>query len=381
MENKCEAVIFIESMNRLGGTEIVALNLKNALCAAEMQTIILSMEEYAGNDTDIVSVDNTDKTKYGIRPRSFSDKLFPKRQDNAVKRFLSDFCDKHHVKALINFTYENLSVLPTGMDCKTIVVYHWSVSGYEQSLLKIIDRKSFPARLISNYVIGRQYDRLHRLIGQTDYAVALTEGGKEELERIAPKANVKVIPNFLPYNEPAKAIASGKNRRAVFVGRLSREKGVYHLLDIWQKVARQLPDVELDIYGEGNERSAMAGEINEKNIPRINFKGFEPKPENIYLNADLLLCTSETEGFGMVLIEAMYFGVVPIAFDCPVSPKELIADAGMMIDCFDTAQYANTVISLFNSSDSMTAFRNKGLERASQFYKNKIISKWQQLIR
>lgn len=378
--SKIDVVIFIQSMNRLGGTEIVALNLKQGLCDAGISTIILTLEEYDGDEAGIVSISEKDRTKYDIKQCPLVNKLFPKRYNDSIKRCLKDFCLRYHVKALLNYTYENLVVLPTEGDFRTIGVYHWSVEGYEESLYNLIFCKPLVKRLLSAPLARHKYNQLHRLIGQTDYAVALTQSGKEELEKIAPSARVKVIPNFLPYNEASPKVSQGDNRRAVFVGRLSREKGVYHLLDIWEKVAQRLPDVELEIYGEGDERRAMINEISNRKIPRIYFKGFEKNPESIYLTADLLLCTSETEGFGMVLIEAMYFGVVPIAFDCPVSPKELIADAGVTIKCFDTDHYSDAVVRLFDSSTLLAEYRSRGLKRSPFFYKKEVISKWRGLI-
>lgn len=379
MVNKIDIVILIESMNHLGGTEIVALNLRDGLNAAGTSTVILSIEDYMGNDVGIICMTEADRVKYSIKKTHFN-KLFVKRYTNSVKQFILDFCTVNRVKMLLNFTYEKLAVLPLNAGFRTVGVYHWSVIGYERALYNLVKRKPFMFRLFYDYVIRQQYQQLRCLIGETDYAVALTEAGKYELEKISPKANVKVIPNFLPFNERARTIASGNNRKAVFVGRLSREKGIYHLLDIWQKVSQSLTDVELDIFGDGGERIDMMREIKARNIQRINFRGFESELEKIYKNADMLLCTSETEGFGMVLIEAMYFGVVPIAFDCPVSPKELIADAGITIDCFNTKQYADAVIRLFNSPEAMAELRSKGLKRAELFYENHIISKWLQLI-
>lgn len=367
LTNRIDTIILIQSMSNLGGTEIVALNLMNALIEQGMSIAILSLEEYNGQLPNIISLDNS-------IPRSH------RKNTSNIRRRLYDFCALYNVRNVLNFSYENLAVLPFNTHIKTIGVYHWSVRGYEESLYAIANRKPWLRRIASKVLLRRRYGKVHKLIGQTDIAVALTETGSSELRSINGACNALVIPNFLPYTEECPNPSGGCNKRAVFVGRLSREKGVYHLLDIWEKVASMVYEVTLSIYGEGDERQQMEQEIARRNIPRIEFNGFEKDPRKIYSNADVLLCTSETEGFGMVLLEAMYFGVVPVAFDCPVSPKELIADAGITVECFDADGFANETVRLLQNELVLNDFRERGKRRSIDFLKHNVIGKWLKIL-
>lgn len=338
----------------------MAINLMHALREWGTDVCILSMTEYVGKELNVLS-------------------LVVYRGENR-KSTLRKFCKSHNVETIINFTYENINILPTGVSIRNICVFHWSVKGYERSLYDIAANKSFPLCILSGIKLKMQYQHLHQLIKKIDLSVALTHSGRNEILGLAPGAKVDVIPNFLPYDKDSDVISSQNNRQAVFVGRLSREKGVYYLLDIWEKVTRRISDVELVIYGDGTELDNMKRQIAYRQIPRIRLCGFESDARKIYNGADILLCTSETEGFGMVLIEAMYFGVVPIAFNCPVSPKELIADCGATVPCFNTAKYAETVIELFDDHKSRKELSMKGVRRASLFLKQNIIRKWQEII-
>ena len=82
----------------------------------------------------------------------------------------------------------------------------------------------------------------------------------------------------------------------------------------------------------------------------------------------------------MVLIEAMYYGVPCISFDCPISPKEIIADAGVTISCFDEDAYANAVIELLNDKDKLKELQQKSIERAKDYYINKVTALWLQML-
>ena len=120
--------------------------------------------------------------------------------------------------------------------------------------------------------------------------------------------------------------------------------------------------------------------IQSNDLPRIELKGFSSDLKNIYTHADLCLMTSDTEGFGMVLIEAMYYGVPCISFDCPISPKEIIADAGLTVKCFDEIAYANVVVELLKNKEKVKYLQQAAIDRAKDFYINKVTKLWQQML-
>lgn len=176
--------------------------------------------------------------------------------------------------------------------------------------------------------------------------------------------------------EDSKILSSLKTGSIAYVGRLSAEKGVMRLLRIWEIVSKTLPDYKLTIYGEGYMESDMLQYITNKHIENVEFKGFCRNLEDIYTQNDLCLMTSDTEGFGMVLIEAMYYGVPCITFDCPVSPKEIIADAGVAIPCFDEEAYADEVIKLLCDPERMKDLQKRAIERAKDYYIDKVTALW-----
>ena len=110
------------------------------------------------------------------------------------------------------------------------------------------------------------------------------------------------------------------------------------------------------------------------------FKGYCNKLKEIYSNADLLCLTSETEGFGMVIIEAKYFGVPCISFDCPVSPKEIIDNAGLVVPCFDENAYKNKIISLLDNKNLLRTLQLNCIEQAKKYYINNIVARWRELL-
>jgi glycosyltransferase involved in cell wall biosynthesis len=135
--------------------------------------------------------------------------------------------------------------------------------------------------------------------------------------------NGVVIPNPLWF-EPT-TFADLKSKKVIIVGRHSYEKGLDRMLHIWQKVIEKHPDWSLEIYGKSNENQELQKLSNSLNINN-NVTFFEPV-KNIndkYLGASIMAMTSRTEGFGMVLIEAMAAGLPCVAYDCPCGPRAII---------------------------------------------------------
>ena len=123
-------------------------------------------------------------------------------------------------------------------------------------------------------------------------------------------------------------------------------------------------------------REEMQQYITENGIKCVEFMGFCSDLESIYSGTDLCCMTSDTEGFGMVLIEAMYYGVPCISFDCPISPKEVIADAGIIVPCFDEELYADKVVSYLSDNELKRRLQQASVERARGFYINNVVKRW-----
>ncbi|MBF2708388.1 glycosyltransferase family 4 protein [Flavobacterium soyangense] len=135
--------------------------------------------------------------------------------------------------------------------------------------------------------------------------------------------NAVVIPNPLWFQ--ASRFADLKSKKVIIVARHSYEKGLDRMLQIWFKVVQKHPDWSLEIYGKSNENQELQKLANTLNISNsVCF--FEPINDinGKYLEASIVVMTSRSEGFGMVLIEAMALGLPCVAFDCPCGPRTII---------------------------------------------------------
>jgi glycosyltransferase involved in cell wall biosynthesis len=103
--------------------------------------------------------------------------------------------------------------------------------------------------------------------------------------------------------------------RVVFVGRLDPVK---RLPDLLAAIHSLNGFARLDIYGEGADRAKLTGTIDRLNIGSwVTLHGAIDGPQAALGDAELLVLSSEAEGFGLVLIEAMAAGVPVVATDAP----------------------------------------------------------------
>ncbi|OUD10444.1 hypothetical protein BVC71_02785 [Marivivens niveibacter] len=145
-------------------------------------------------------------------------------------------------------------------------------------------------------------------LSSVDKFIALTEFGKSKfIQGGLPPTKIAVKPNFVSSIDPGPPIQD-RQGSALFVGRLSSEKGVRRLVEAW----KSLPDVPLDIVGSGPEENWLR----ENAPPHVSILGAKPRNQVIekLQNARLLVFPSIWyEGFPMTIAEALACGTPILA--------------------------------------------------------------------
>lgn len=378
-------VLFVVSDSTAhGGTEILTFNLMRELQNSGVDCYLISCYIYNGENSHVINMTQAEFSRYRQMLNSPLNKITGSRiSDTYLKEVIRKVAKDLQVDWIVNHTYDMCAAIPTDGLWQTAQVFHWSLEGYENNLKSVIQKKSFVPRILSIVSLRATIKRWHKAISQFDRLVCLTTAAFSEIKRIgqlATQSRICHIPDPLMQTQESTEVSSLNNKTIVYVGRLSHEKGVMRLLRIWKCISSQIDDCTLKIYGDGNMKDEMERYIHSQQLSRVELMGFSSDLKGIYTHADLCLMTSDTEGFGMVLIEAMYYGVPCVSFDCPISPKEIIADAGVTVSCYDEDVYANAVIELLNDMDKLKELQRKSIARAKDFYIDKVISLWLQML-
>lgn len=181
--------------------------------------------------------------------------------------------------------------------------------------------------------------------------------------------------------------STNRNNCFLFVGRLSEEKGIKELLEILQLFYRDGNEIASEhktfIVGDGPLFESAEWTIKESSLMnRIKMVGRSDEISKYYQNADLLLCTSKSESFGLSIIEAALHNVPTISFDDCLGPTTLITNNinGFLIGARDVNEYVSRLTEVHKNFDLLNDMGYKARNMGKVYDKNQTIGIWLDLL-
>ncbi len=198
---------------------------------------------------------------------------------------------------------------------------------------------------------------------QVDMFVAVSSGVAQAFGRLFPfaKDRIRVLPNSVDFefldkmsHESVRSELPLDDRPLlVTVARLEPQKRLDVLIDAFARVRERI-DVQLVILGEGSLRSTLEHRIDRLGLTsNVQLPGFVANPYPWMRRADVLVLSSDDEGFGIVLVEAQGLGVPVVATDCPHGPSEIIRhnETGLLVPVGDSAAMAIAICHLLEEPE------------------------------
>ena len=218
------------------------------------------------------------------------------------------------------------------------------------------------------------------IVGQVrklDKFVVLTDSAVHDWPELD---NVRMIPD--PLTIDVSSHVSSDRHRVIAVGRYSDEKGHDLLLRVWSLVEKACPDWQLDVYGPG-DRTSYLKMMDDLSIDksRCHLNDYITGVEDEYYKSSIFVHPSRSEGFGLVIVEAMACGLPVVSFDCENGPRSIITDEvdGYLIPTFDIRLFANRIITLAKDENMRRQMGENGLLKSHQYGIEQVARQWKSL--
>ena len=177
-----------------------------------------------------------------------------------------------------------------------------------------------------------------------------------------------------------------KKNQILYVGRMDPfNKRVNRVVEAWEQVYKDFPDWTLELVGEGPQLSDLKNYVSEHHIDRVNFHGFQSEPpRKYYVDASILLLTSDLEGFGLVIIEGMQFGVVPVVYGSYVAVYDIIKhgnDGFITPMPYSRESTVECMIKLMNDEDLRDRMAKSAITTAEKYTIREMTNQWYKLFK
>ena len=214
-------------------------------------------------------------------------------------------------------------------------------------------------------VMGLALSRIRRLdvFQYVKCWIAISEAQKTLHVRMGiPADRIHVVPHFLDAAEndvpPIR-----EDGYALFLGRLSTEKGVAQLLEAWRRV--KYPGARLVIAGKGPEEEKLRAFARDKRLSNVEFRGYVPAEAqaDLWIGARFLVVPSIwEEPFGLVVLEAWAHGRPVLTSDRGSFP-EMIDGGGLLCSPDSPAELAAAILKMFEPTDLISNMAAAGQKK------------------
>lgn len=357
-----ERVAIVANSLRVGGAERVAVNLANGFSRA-------------GHSVDVVLV-----TESGPLLGELDESIRTVDLDSGrvltSTPALRSYVTKNEPSAIISIgAHVNLTTCWAVLASRSAPVH----IATEHSILKRMDEsaKKFAMRTLMKAF----YPRIDRV-------VAVSNGVVDDLRTVVGfDGEVDVIYNPIVSDALMEEAAQPVHHPwftddtpvVLSVGRLAPEKRVDTLIRAFASSRDEL-DSRLVIVGDGPERTTLERLVTRLDVDEhVEFLGFVENPYRYMAAADLFVLSSENEGFGMVLVEALSCGCPIVSTDCPSGPSEILDGGryGRLVPVGEVQSMADAIVAeLLHPRDEEVL-----VARSEEFSIERSVRQYESLIR
>lgn len=366
------------SLGKKGGVQSVLTNLMNELCS-RFDITVLCLD---GNEKFIFHLDPKIKSvvlnSFGdiksFRAMVFMDKYFswlPKKEN--FKNYIYQYGVYCLLKKWLKNNQQNFD---------TIITCRYTLSSM-LSTMKGINNKTLAWEHI-NYKIGGffWFTIMRPYYKNLKGIVYINKESKEHYKKINP--NSILITNIIgePYESMPYVSLEKKDNSILFVGRLHPEKNIKQIVEIYSNLSHS-DSWKLVIVGEGVEKKFLENYIKDHPNCNIEITGNKTKDEvcEYMKNSKIQILASETEAFGLVLVESMFCSNALISYDCEFGPASIINENnGFLIKPHDKKDFTEKLQLLIDNENLLKKLNISSYQESQKWKKDNILNLWEKLL-
>lgn len=235
-------------------------------------------------------------------------------------------------------------------------------------------------------------------LNKYDYIVTIADEMREQLENFypnLPKNKIKRIYNPFDFEEIYKKMddvnsLNDEEKELICdnfictVGRLEEGKDFKTLINTYEFLYKNNKIKEkLYIVGDGPSKENLIEIVKTKELDKnILFLGKKINPYIWMRKAKIFILSSKSEGFGLVLVEAMACETFVISSSCKTGPKEILCsgECGDLFEVGHVQELANKIIYVLNNDEYRFQKIGKAKERIKEFDKEVVLKEIQNLL-
>ena len=381
MSKKARILFFLPSFSG-GGAERTVLNiLKNY--DRELVDIKVCLLDFAGEysahvpDNSILNLQ--DKGRFAIAKTS--------NPFYSLYKFFG-FILPTQYRAIRSFEPDIIMTITESMNYMSII---WKVLGVTKDMIWVVrsGNNILAEAKSKGFLFGHILKSfLKKAYKKADHIITLSNGAKSQiLSRYSiNESKVSVIANPVDIDEITSLSRASKKypyRYLLGVGRLAPQKNFKLLLEAYHQSMAPSKGIHLVILGVGSEKRKLMQRARALGLELlVHFVGFQENPYSYMKNAEAFILSSQWEGFGHVLVEAMVCECPVISTDCDFGPNEILDSGryGKLVAVNDISLMSkeiNTVITLEEKKRNEVI--QKAKDRAQDFSIEKIVRAYEHL--
>lgn len=175
-----------------------------------------------------------------------------------------------------------------------------------------------------------------------------------------------------------------RKKEIVSVGRLDSNKNQKLIIDAFLKIAGDFPDVNLILYGNGEDKEMLTEYVQKSSYAdRIFFPGLIPDVKEKIQKAKIFVLSSKTEGMPNSLLEAMALGIPSISTDCPCGGPRMLMEGkenGILVPVGEVEPMAEAMRKLLSDEELWKKYSENSYKLSQELHPDKVNGKWEEYL-